>query len=70
MASGRKTLALYLTIALESEFLNATQIWVRMFLNTPGVFSADICCRHTKQEEENQKKRMEKWDYFDNSKIT
>jgi len=37
MVSGIKTLALYLTVALEDEYYNATKTWVGMFKNTPCV---------------------------------
>jgi len=33
VVTGKKTLALYFTIALHSEDFNATQTWVEMFLN-------------------------------------
>ena len=41
MESGRKTLVLYFTITLESEFFNAIQTWVGMFLKYARCFSAD-----------------------------
>jgi len=55
MASGRKTLALYLTITLESENFNATQIWVGMFFKIRQVslvlISTSCGRRRTIQEE-------------------
>ena len=68
MASRRVILALYLAIVLEREDFNTTQTWVRMFLNTPYVFRADIYflravgARTRKKEE--RKKKMENLTIF------
>ena len=40
--NGKKILALYFAITLESQDFNTTQTQVGMFLKTPYVYSADI----------------------------
>ena len=58
MASGRKTLALYLTITLESENFNTTQTWVVMFLKYTKCFYADTYFLWAVEARNKKKKKM------------
>jgi len=53
---------------LRERFFNTTQTWIGTFLNTPGVFSADIYFLWAVDAQNKKNEKMKKWDYFESFK--